>query len=453
MNYLVSVQAAIDFIEGNIEEKIELEEVAKIASMSLPHLYRMFYSLTGYPVKDYMRKRRISIASDHLKYSHRTIIDIAIQVGFESQASFTKTFKKIVGITPKVYKESEMFFCFERIDLYEKINYLESRELFDRYPDIKVIQLKDMAVLSYIHRSGRLEGIEKDALAAVQKMAQASDIKQKKMRVFGRNIDYDEALDKISQPYAYEIMISIEDPLIYSIAGMSFKTIQGGMYAVGVTASTNDSSILSLWNQMYSEWLPKSSFSEGSHAYLEEYMTFNEKLVRMKLYLPIERQLKPEMITVEETESFCVGYCRIYGQGCQEKADKTLSEWLKSNPPIDYSSAKLYLSYNYDSENDLEHWSEYGITNFSSHEDTNTQRIAQKILGGGLFAVMETRAYGTLAGILEIIHRWIVCGETFILDDSRQWFAQYQSSEASPSNARMSVQIYIPIMERSKLYG
>jgi AraC family transcriptional regulator len=59
----------------------------------------------------------------------------------------------------------------------------------------------------------------------------------------------------------------------------------------------------------------------------------------------------------------------------------------------------------------------------------NTQRIKQKILGGGLFAVMETRAYRTLAGVLEIIHRWIVSGETFILDDSRQWFAQYQSAE------------------------
>ncbi|MGD6893711.1 helix-turn-helix domain-containing protein [Bacillus infantis] len=453
MNYLVSVQAAIDFIEENIEEKIELEEVAKIASMSLPHLYRMFYSLTGYPVKDYMRKRRISIASDHLKYSHRPIIDIAIQVGFESQASFTKTFKKIVGITPKVYKESEMFFCFERIDLYEKINYLESRELFDRYPDIKVIQLKDMAVLSYIHRSDRLEGIEKDALAAVQQLVQASEIKQKKLRILGRNIEYDEAFDKISQPYAYEIMISIEDPVVYSIAGMYFKRIQGGMYAVGVTTSTNDSSILSLWNQMYSEWLPKGSFNEGTHTYLEEYMTFNEKLVRMKLYLPIERQLKPEMITVEETEPFRVGYSRVYGHACQEKADKTLSEWLKSNPPIDYSSAKLYFSYSYDSENDLEHWSEYGITNYLSHEDINTQRMNQKILGGGLFAVMETRAYGTLAGILEIVHRWIVSGGTYILDDSRQWYAQYHSSDVSPSNARMSVRIYIPIIERSELYG
>lgn len=449
MNYLVSVQAAIDFIEENIEEKIELVEVAKEASMSLPHLYRLFYSLTGYPVKDYMRKRKISIASDHLKYSKRSILDIALIVGFESQASFTKSFKKIVGITPKVYKESDMFFCFDRIDLYEKINYLEGRDLFDRYPDIKVIQLKEMTVLSYIHKSDRLDGIEKDALMVVQKLVQKSDLEQKKMRLFGRNIEYDEVLDKKSKLFAYEIIISFEDPIFNSIAEMHIKTIQGGMYAVGVTPSTSDYSILSLWNQMYSEWLPKSLFKEGSHTYLEEYITFNEKLVRMKLYLPIKRQLKPEMIKIEETESFCVAYSRIYGYGCQEKADETLSEWLKSNPSIDYSSCLLYFSYNYDAENDLEHWCEYGITNYFSHEDINNQKIKQKKLDGGLFAFIETKSYGTLTGILEIIHRWIVSGEKFILDDSRQWFARYQSSYISSSDNNVCVRIYIPIIERS----
>jgi AraC family transcriptional regulator len=455
MNYLDSVQAAIDFIEENIEENVELKEVAYIASMSLPHLYRMFYSLTGHPVKDYMRKRRISIASEHLKNSKRTIMDIAMDIGFVSQASFAKSFKKIVGVTPKVYKESDMFYCFERIDLYEKVNYLEGRDLFDRYPDIKVIQMKDMTVLSYIHRSDCSEGIEKDAFKAVQKLIQKSDLNQKRVRFFGRNIEleHDEKLDYKSNLYAYEVMVSVEDPIVNSIDGMHIKKIHGGMYAVGATPSDCDHKILSLWNRIYSEWLPKSLFKEGSHTYIEEYITYNEKLVRMKLYLPIERQLKPEMITVEETEPYWVAYCRIYGHDSQDKADVTLSKWLKSEPTIDFSNAKLYLSYNYRTENDLEHWSEYGITNYSKRDDINNTNINQKMLGGGLFAVIETKAYGTFTGVLDIIHRWIVNEEKYVLDDSRQWFAQYHTSSLSSSNNNVHVRSYIPIIERSKLYG
>ncbi|GAA0343710.1 hypothetical protein GCM10008967_37700 [Bacillus carboniphilus] len=455
MNYLDSVQAAIDYLEENMEEKIELEEVAKKASLSLSHLYRMFYSLTGHPVKDYMRKRRISIASEHLKNSDWTVMDIAMNVGFESQASFSKSFKKIVGVSPKGYKDSDMFYCFERIDLQEKVNYLEGRDLFDRYPEVKVIQMKDMTVLSYIHKSDCEIGIEKDALKAVQRLIRKSDLEQRKMRLFGRNIKlrYDENQGDKPFSYAYEMMISIEDPIGNSIAGMQMKHIQGGMYAVGSTPSHCDQQILSQWNLMYSEWLPKSLFKEGTHTYLEEYITYNEKLVRMKLYLPIERQLKPELITVEETEPFCVAYSRIYGRGSQEKADDILSKWLISDSSTDYSGATLYLSYNYGNENGLEHWSEYGITIDYKRENFKHSNIKQKTLGGGLFAVIETKAYGTLSGVLEILHRWIVNGENYILDDSRQWFAQYHSTNISSSNNYIYVRIYIPIVERSKWYG
>lgn len=455
MNYLESVQTAIDFIEENMEMNVELEEVANISCMSLPHLYRMFYSLTGHPVKDYMRKRRLSIASEHLKNSTRKVIDIAMEVGFESQASFTKSFKKIVGVTPKVYKSSDMFYSFERINLYERVNYLEGRDLFDRYPDVKVIQIKDMTVLSYIHRSDCLEGIEKDAFTAVQHLIQNSNLSMKKVKLLGRNIelDHDEGSDFNRNLFAYEMMVAIEEPIVNSIAGMHIKKIHGGMYAVGATPSNCEHDILSLWNRLYSEWLPKSVFKEGAHTYLEEYITYNQKLVRMKLYLPIERQLEPEMITVEETEPFWVAFSRIYGHDSQHKADATLSDWLKTDAFIDYSKAKLYVSYNYGAENGLEHWSECGITTkYSKAEGISNPYINQKRLGGGLFAVIETKAYGTLNGVLEIIHRWIVSEEKYILDDSRQWFAQYQTSSFDSSNHNVLVRSYIPIMERKKLY-
>ena len=443
MNYLDRIQAVIDFLEENMEGNVKLEEVAKIASISLPHLYRLFYSLTGHPVKDYMRKRRISIAAEHLKNSKRTVMDIAIDIGFESQASFTKSFKKIVGVTPKVYKESDMLFCFERINLYEKVNYLEGRDLFDRYPGIKVIQMSDLTVLSYKHKSVCVEGIEKNALKAAQTLIQKSELNQKKVRYFGRNIDYKRSDDE-SNHYEYEMMVLIDEPNINSIDGMHIKKIHCGMYAVGTTPSNCDHKIQSLWNLVYSEWLPKSLFKEGTHTYLEEYITYNGKLVRMKLYLPIERQLKPDMITVEEPDPFWVAYCRSFGHDSQNKADATLSEWLTSDTNINLSDSKLYFSYNYGTEYDMGNWSEYGITMYSKTEDIKNTYIDQKRLGGGLFAVIETKAYGTLTGVLEILHRWIVNEEKYFLDDSRQWFAKYDSS----TNREITVRSYVPIIRR-----
>lgn len=449
MNYLNSVQEAIDLIEDNIRDDIELDKIAKTAAMSLPHLYRLFYSLTGHPIKEYLRKRRISIASEHLKNSNKPFIDIALECGFESQASFSKSFKKIVGVTPKIYKESDLVYCFERINLIEKVNYLEGRDLFERYPDVKVIQLKEMDVLSYIHESDNSENLEMDAFKVAQKIVLNTQLIDKGIRYFGRNIEI-EGSEK--SRYAYEVLVPVEKGLNHPIQGMDYKTISGGMYAVGSTSSDSDQKIFSLWNRMYSEWLPKSLFKEGSHTYLEEYITYNSKLVRMKLYLPIERQLELEMIKVEQIDPFWVAFCKVYGKDAQEKADATLSEWLNTDPSISVSKSNLYFSYNYGYESDAEHWDEFGITTFIKQENIDNPNINQKILGGGLFVTIETKPYGAIIGVLEIIHRWIVSKEKYILDDTRQWFALYQHSSSSLSDKDVTVLCCIPILERSKLW-
>lgn len=164
MSYLENVQKAIDYIEGDLGKNFDLEKIAEEASMSLPHFYRIFYSLTGHPIKEYIRKRRISEASVLLKNSDRSILDIAIEVGFESHASFSKTFKKIVGMPPGLYKRTDLHYCFDRINLFEKVTYLEDKELSERYPDVKVIRLEPMQVLVYRHVGDFSEGLERKAL-------------------------------------------------------------------------------------------------------------------------------------------------------------------------------------------------------------------------------------------------------------------------------------------------
>lgn len=61
------VQRAIDFVEDHLTEPLALEEIAGVAAMSLPNLYRLFHSITGHPVKEYIRKRRISEAASCLR--------------------------------------------------------------------------------------------------------------------------------------------------------------------------------------------------------------------------------------------------------------------------------------------------------------------------------------------------------------------------------------------------
>ncbi|MFE6073508.1 helix-turn-helix domain-containing protein [Paenibacillus sp. NPDC057886] len=134
------VQRGIDYIEEHPYEPLSLENIAEAAVMSVPNLYRLFYAMTGHPIKEYVRKRRISEAASLLRYTDHATIDIGIGCGFQSYQTFFNTFKRSTGLTPGQYRQAEFIFSVEQINLHERVTYLEEREVFDRFPNVKVIR-------------------------------------------------------------------------------------------------------------------------------------------------------------------------------------------------------------------------------------------------------------------------------------------------------------------------
>lgn len=100
MNYLIQVQQGIDYIEANLDYKLTLKEVADTTGISQWHFQRIFKALTNETLKTYIRSRRLSNALVKLLNSDKRIIDIAITAGFESQESFTRSFKQAFDMTP-----------------------------------------------------------------------------------------------------------------------------------------------------------------------------------------------------------------------------------------------------------------------------------------------------------------------------------------------------------------
>ena len=100
MNYLIQVQQGIDFIEANLEFELTLNDVAKAACISQWHFQRIFKALTNETLKTYIRSRRLSNALEKLLHSDDRILDIAMAAGFESQQSFTRSFKQAFDMTP-----------------------------------------------------------------------------------------------------------------------------------------------------------------------------------------------------------------------------------------------------------------------------------------------------------------------------------------------------------------
>lgn len=87
---------------GNAD--ITLEDIANHAGFSMDYFNRMFLSHTGFTVMAYVGYRRLKKAVILLRNTDKTVLDIALEVGYSSHEGFTKAFKKEYGMTPSDYR-------------------------------------------------------------------------------------------------------------------------------------------------------------------------------------------------------------------------------------------------------------------------------------------------------------------------------------------------------------
>ena len=94
------LKRATDFIEANLENAISLNDLAAAAGLSPSYFGAQFRAATGLRPYEYVLHQRIRRAQEMLRDPTMTIIETALSVGFQTQAHFTTTFKRLVGATP-----------------------------------------------------------------------------------------------------------------------------------------------------------------------------------------------------------------------------------------------------------------------------------------------------------------------------------------------------------------
>jgi AraC family transcriptional regulator len=96
----------VDFIEEHLLEPVALADAAKQAGFSLHYFSRLFRVLTGEPFGAYLRRRRMTVASERLATEgpKLRLVELAFDCGYDSQEAFTRAFKSCFGLTPGAYR-------------------------------------------------------------------------------------------------------------------------------------------------------------------------------------------------------------------------------------------------------------------------------------------------------------------------------------------------------------
>ncbi|UUX34411.1 AraC family transcriptional regulator [Fundicoccus culcitae] len=100
------VEEATAFIFKHFKSNFSIEDITKALNVSKSHLSQTFKEVTGYTIMHYTMGFRLSQARNVLMVNHtKSIKDIAYENGFESDAHFSRFFKKFVGVTPSQFRK------------------------------------------------------------------------------------------------------------------------------------------------------------------------------------------------------------------------------------------------------------------------------------------------------------------------------------------------------------
>lgn len=109
---------ALEYIEANICENLSQEQIAAACYVSLSSLQKLWKYCTHYSLKEYISKRKLTLAGRDLLMEDGSVLDAAMKYGYNSHEVFTRAFTKVWGVSPSKFKKQWKGSC----ELYPRLN-------------------------------------------------------------------------------------------------------------------------------------------------------------------------------------------------------------------------------------------------------------------------------------------------------------------------------------------
>lgn len=267
----------LHYIENNLDEHLDLCFLAKLAGYSPYYFCRIFKHSVGESIMSYASKLKINRASFNIINSKKSIIEIALDIGFETPNGFNKSFKKVFNMTPTQYREKHNLMI---------LNYKEKNM---KIP--KIVQ-RDETHIIYISKYG---AYKETAPLAWQELIQSLDNK-KRVNILSNNelfgICYNDPETTAIEDIRYDAAISIntKDLKEYKELGFNTEVLEDGRF-VSVSYK-GDKESNQTWMDLFA-WIAENDLSKEckNRPPFEKYINWSpdmkdEELIK-EIYIPL----------------------------------------------------------------------------------------------------------------------------------------------------------------------
>ena len=270
---------------------MKLEELARVACFSEFHFHRIFSAVSGETLSNFTNRLRLEKAARLLRYSDRSLTDIALDCGFSSSATFSRAFRLGYDTSPRVFRKSGTIkkskICKE---LFSKEEYglaMSDEEKRKAFP-VRLIEIPERQV-AYIRVANAFEMDR--VLAALKTMiewAKAQNIFAEGI-LFGMSADDPHVTPK--HLYRYEVCLASSFPFECS-EGISKLRMPAMRYA-SIKVSGDIHKVATAWDYLYRDWLIKGTY-EAEHAPALEILLDKENAMdwshfELELCLPVRK--------------------------------------------------------------------------------------------------------------------------------------------------------------------
>lgn len=296
MEWITSIQQAINYIEEHILEDINYEDAAKQVYISSYDFHRAFSFLTGMTANAYIRSRRLSMAGRELAETDARITDIAMKYGYDTPESFTKAFTRFHGIAPKFARDgSSKLVLFNPLVI--KLTVEGGKSM-----DYKIVQTKEQKFIAVV-RSFRNEIINDEENHDIPDFWDECGAKRVFDRICGLRPDGKRDLYGLCTPtkeeegtfdYGIGVLIDEEtadfDPVEMEKAGYRIWHVKAGTYAVFECIGDDGDCISTTWERFFKEFLPQMGYEMSPETDYEIYFENKKDGVFCELWIPVRKR-------------------------------------------------------------------------------------------------------------------------------------------------------------------
>jgi AraC family transcriptional regulator len=279
--YISCINSAIDYIEGNIDKPLRLENIARAASLSPFHFHRIFKSYMNESLNNFVRRVRVEKAALMLFTNPGySITEVAYLNGFSSSQALAKQFRLFFGATPGQYRKSKighrdskksqdytMNFHYPSSSKQQIVYYNSERR------NVMKVEIKKIpdTTLAYIRHIGPYKGNSELFGKLFNKLCTWAGPKHLITKDTNYYCIYYDGPD-VTDESKLRTDACINVPEDTKVSGeIGKQLIKGGDYAVLRCIIKDPKEYGKYWDELYTSWLPSSGYQPDNKPPFEMY--------------------------------------------------------------------------------------------------------------------------------------------------------------------------------------